>query len=221
MADLIRDAPIGQIIRWVTRNRVLLYPEERPDFQCPSTYKNPDGSEVDSEKTVRKDDPSLSNFDTVLEDRSQHGSQDTIAGDREIEQHDGYDLGKDKSAKDLEIDGTEGADMEKIQTARDDRDLDDMQPTKSTKTNRTTKSARSAGSIERIPTQSALAQAETRQDLEQQLSNSSMPRQPTQPIIPEKLEDGTILVDWYDTDDPSNPQNWSLKKKLFTLILIW
>lgn len=40
MADLIRDAPIGQLIRWATNNRCLQYPEEKPDFQLPDAWKN-------------------------------------------------------------------------------------------------------------------------------------------------------------------------------------
>lgn len=38
VADLIRDAPFGQLVRLITRNRVFQYPEEKPDFQCPSCY---------------------------------------------------------------------------------------------------------------------------------------------------------------------------------------
>lgn len=34
-------------------------------------------------------------------------------------------------------------------------------------------------------------------------------------IIPMKTSDGMILVSWYTTDDPANPQNWSSGKKLF------
>ena len=40
MSDLIRDAPVGQVIRWLTRNRVLLYPEEKADFVCPACYSS-------------------------------------------------------------------------------------------------------------------------------------------------------------------------------------
>lgn len=29
------------------------------------------------------------------------------------------------------------------------------------------------------------------------------------PIVPRKTKDGAILVDWYYSDDPENPQNWS------------
>lgn len=32
MIDIIRDAPLGQIIRYIFRDRILLYPEEKPDF---------------------------------------------------------------------------------------------------------------------------------------------------------------------------------------------
>lgn len=38
MADIIRDAPLGQIIRFVTRNRYLQYPEEKPGFQLPAPW---------------------------------------------------------------------------------------------------------------------------------------------------------------------------------------
>jgi len=38
MTDMLREAPLGQIIRWVTKNRLLPYPEELPDFELPATY---------------------------------------------------------------------------------------------------------------------------------------------------------------------------------------
>ena len=39
--------------------------------------------------------------------------------------------------------------------------------------------------------------------------------------MPEKTADGTILVDWYDTSDPENPQNWSSKKKGLVVLQIY
>ncbi|KAH7189259.1 major facilitator superfamily domain-containing protein [Fusarium flagelliforme] len=46
MADLIRDAPLGQLIRFVTRNKYLQYPEEKPGFKLPESWEvvlnNPD-----------------------------------------------------------------------------------------------------------------------------------------------------------------------------------
>jgi MFS transporter, DHA1 family, multidrug resistance protein len=37
-------------------------------------------------------------------------------------------------------------------------------------------------------------------------------------ITPTKTADGTILVDWYTTDDPANPQNWPASRKSFVLL---
>lgn len=36
-------------------------------------------------------------------------------------------------------------------------------------------------------------------------------------LMPTKTADGTILVDWYTTDDPANPQNWTPGRKWLTL----
>ena len=38
MADLIREAPVGQVIRWLTKAKYLKYPEELPGFEVPATY---------------------------------------------------------------------------------------------------------------------------------------------------------------------------------------
>ena len=40
-------------------------------------------------------------------------------------------------------------------------------------------------------------------------------------IVPSVSEDGTILVTWYSSDDPANPQNWPGKKKAFVAMQIW
>jgi DHA1 family multidrug resistance protein-like MFS transporter len=37
-------------------------------------------------------------------------------------------------------------------------------------------------------------------------------------LAPTKTSDGTILVDWYTTDDIDNPQNWSMKKKWVVMV---
>lgn len=38
MNEILRDAPIGQFLRYITKNKVLQYPEEQPGFQCPKVY---------------------------------------------------------------------------------------------------------------------------------------------------------------------------------------
>ena len=45
-------------------------------------------------------------------------------------------------------------------------------------------------------------------------------RTKSRPILPARTAEGTILVDWYNTDDPANPQNWSQKKKAFVAFQI-
>jgi DHA1 family multidrug resistance protein-like MFS transporter len=40
-------------------------------------------------------------------------------------------------------------------------------------------------------------------------------------IVPQKTAEGIILVDWYSTDDPENPQNWSLSKKSWVTWVLW
>jgi DHA1 family multidrug resistance protein-like MFS transporter len=40
-------------------------------------------------------------------------------------------------------------------------------------------------------------------------------------IEPTLTKDGNLLVTWYSTDDPENPQNWSSGKKLWISFLIW
>jgi DHA1 family multidrug resistance protein-like MFS transporter len=40
------------------------------------------------------------------------------------------------------------------------------------------------------------------------------------PIIPQTTADNLILVDWYTTDDPADPQNWSTFKKCSVVFIL-
>lgn len=77
MADIIRDAPLGQILRFVTGNRVLLYPEERPDFELPASYTTLLNS---SEKTEIRPTTSRKSSDSTIPSRS-----DLETGERNVE----------------------------------------------------------------------------------------------------------------------------------------
>ncbi|RMD42817.1 hypothetical protein DV735_g2302, partial [Chaetothyriales sp. CBS 134920] len=46
-------------------------------------------------------------------------------------------------------------------------------------------------------------------------------RQPSRPIVPQTTRDGVVLVDWYTIDDPENPKNWTMRKKLFVVFEIY
>ena len=54
-------------------------------------------------------------------------------------------------------------------------------------------------------------------EVEQQLA---LERTRTIPVVPEKTSDGILLVDWYTTDDPANPQNWSGGKRALIVLLM-
>ncbi|KAF4471685.1 Caffeine resistance 5 [Fusarium albosuccineum] len=58
MADMIREAPLGQLIRFVTRNRYFQYPEEKADFKLPDPWillmNNPDA-------IIDEDNPNATN----------------------------------------------------------------------------------------------------------------------------------------------------------------
>jgi len=184
MSALIRDAPIGQIIRYVTGNRFLLYPEEQPDFQIPAAYnrhirplpKRLSTSSTSAAPTVEPEGPPVEEIvypdpETVLENEK----EDTTSED-------------------------ENNDLEKIQTARTQHTIRTQ--------------------ISRVGTRTALQKSISRADLEQQFSLASVERGPSRPIAPETLDDGTILVDWYATEDLDNPQNWAFGKKAVVLLQI-
>ncbi|PWY88949.1 MFS general substrate transporter [Aspergillus heteromorphus CBS 117.55] len=117
--DILRTSTAGKLLRWITRDKVLLYPEERPGFQCPRCYA------------------------------------DTAAPTR-LFTH--------------EADGEQGSKPESGVDEHGSPAADDAS---------------------------------------------------SKPIAPTKTADGTILVDWYTTHDPDNPQNWSSGRKLFVVFQIY
>ncbi|KAM0251873.1 hypothetical protein ACHAQJ_007986 [Trichoderma viride] len=124
--DILRDTTFGRTFRWISRKRLFLHPEERPDFVLPPEYQ-----------------------------LSLKGSEKASLGNPE------------------------------------------PQP----------KLQQGSGDIE------ALQRSESGRDVELQRTKSI-------PIIPAKTSDGTILVDWYTTDDPANPQNWSTFKKSWVVFVM-
>lgn len=186
--EWIRDAPIGQMIRYITGNKVLLYPEERPDFECPHSYTDeptklpePESMYVDPEDEKKAHKEEEENPTIIPEPSRRHSSATT-----------------DELEKIPTVPVNEQPHLEGIQTTRTQR-----------------------SQIERVGSRTALQKSLTQRDLEQQLTLAMAEKGPSRPILPDTLEDGTILVDWYTTDDPSNPQNWTLGKKLLVTLIIW
>ncbi|KAI0428398.1 major facilitator superfamily transporter [Xylaria sp. FL1042] len=65
--------------------------------------------------------------------------------------------------------------------------------------------------------------AETLSDIKQDVRDDierAIEKVKSIPIAPRRTADGTILVDWYSTDDPENPRNWTnLRRVLVALVL--
>ncbi|KAL1870307.1 hypothetical protein Plec18167_007441 [Paecilomyces lecythidis] len=157
--DTIRDATFAQILRWITGNKVFLYPEELPGFVVPEAYLNSDAAvPVDEEDSTPPSQPSESR-PSISEKRENRPNGD-INGD---------------------IDG----------------DIEASRVSSRTHT--------ATFSQERL-------QLDEEATLERRTSSS---------IAPQRTKEGLILVDWYTTDDPANPQNWSSKKKGLTALQIW
>jgi MFS transporter, DHA1 family, multidrug resistance protein len=151
MSDLIRDAPIGQLIRYITNNRLLKYPEELDSWQCPQSYADPDGAEklaaIQADEATREHVASP-NEPTVKEDeilQEPERTEEIESPEEEVADYsssDGEDL--------------EGAAMEKIATQKEDEHshLEHI------------RTVRTTTGIERVGTRTALTESRTREALE-------------------------------------------------------
>ncbi|KAF2029004.1 benomyl/methotrexate resistance protein [Setomelanomma holmii] len=184
MSALFRDAPIGQIIRYATGNRYLLYPEERPDFEIPVSYNR------HARPLPKRASTSTTEATPGIEPEGPPGEKVVYPDPETILENEKGDTASED----------EQTELEKIQTARTQHTIRTQ--------------------ISRVGTRTALQKSISRADLEQQFSLASVERGPSRPIAPEILDDGTILVDWYATDDLENPQNWAFGKKAVVLLQI-
>jgi DHA1 family multidrug resistance protein-like MFS transporter len=181
ISALIRDAPFGQLVRYVTKNQYLQYPEEQADFQIPAAYTRHTRPLTKRLSTSSTTEPTIEPEHAPIEEVVYPDSETVLEKLDTVSEDDQTDL-------------------EKLQTAR---------------TNYTARTQ-----ISRVGTRTALAKSISRADLEQQFSLASIAREPSHPIVPDMLEDGTVLVDWYATDDAANPQNFSSIKKAVVLLQI-
>ncbi|KAL7929289.1 MFS general substrate transporter [Trichoderma chlorosporum] len=159
MLDLIREAPIGQALRLITRNKILKYPEEEEGFKLPDEYI---AQLRPSEKPNKH--PESRNLDGILSESREEAN-----------------------SKYSESFGQQGDDVEYLGRTR------------------------TIASVHTAPYSNERLQAE--RELELQRTRSIV-------ISPQKTADGVVLVDWYTTDDPANPQNWSRLKRYFVLFVL-
>lgn len=179
MYDIIRDAPLGQTIRWVSGNKYLQYPEEAPDFELPPQYR----MAAEDEKTSQPLGSDLSRSRTRIEQPDELD---------EASQHNpSIDSSRTGEVADVELG--------QVATRKEDGELERLRTIKSTAS---------------VPTAPYTAERFESEQHMQTLRTQSIA------IVPEKTKDGVILVDWYTTDDPANPQNWSRGKKAFITLVV-
>ncbi|KAJ5642444.1 hypothetical protein N7490_006444 [Penicillium lividum] len=75
MEAVVREAPMGQLIRWLTKNKYFQYPEEKPGFELPETWvqvmQNLDAPNPKPKEERQNSDQSdvISHTSTLQEDR--------------------------------------------------------------------------------------------------------------------------------------------------------
>ena len=190
MADLIRESALGFTLRTLTRGKLFGYAEDRPDFQLPDSYVA-----LAQGRTPERSKTEGGVVRKATTDQEHH-RQETKATEEKIE--------------------NEGA-TEPAQV------LSRATTASSTTTSSSGRNGEGGEPIEKVKTQDRhlnLHKVETTRDLERAVTAATAKRTATRPIIPTKTAEGVILVDWYTTDDVSNPQNWSFGKKGLVMALI-
>ena len=189
MSDLLRESPVGQLIRYFTKDKIFKYLEEEEGFQCPSSY-----APCDAPETAFRPGSVLSTSDTL-----------PAGANEKLEEVSGPDSETDQPPRLGTTDTVSHSSSSIV--------VDGAQPI-----------SPASELLSRITSRIDLENVTTRRDLERAYTEATMRSQvkttPAQPITPEKTADGTILVDWYDTDDQENPQNWSFGKKCVVALQI-
>ncbi|KIW00753.1 uncharacterized protein PV09_07735 [Verruconis gallopava] len=199
MTDLLRDAPIGQIIRWVTGNKVLRYPEEDESWTCPSQYTDTTSDHLDRQMEALR----------AINEREAASGPAELEDDKEKREEVEEPL--ERSSSDATRDALH-AELAKFETQREADPEAHFEGIRGPTTTRS--------QFSRVATRQALSNSHTRADLEEAFRQATLEPGPSVAIVPTKLSDGTVLVDWYTSDDPANPQNWSLGKRLFVTFQI-
>lgn len=78
MEAVIRDAPFGQLVRYLTKNKYFQYPEEKPDFKLPDTWLellNDSASIIGDEKVISPETNHNSHSSEPLSRASTQASQ--------------------------------------------------------------------------------------------------------------------------------------------------
>lgn len=192
MKDIIRDAWLGQAIRLISNNKYLPYPEEEDDFQWPLPVQTPINPILKGHMNlpVQKG--------TSEPEKEQDGSSAAADQAAHTSQH--------SSEEDIAL--REKQDDHVATRAPEDQAVHRLESRRTVADHST--------DVERVLTRTSsyrFSAERLEEEREMQIQRTK-----SVPIAPSKTSDGNILVTWYTTDDPENPQNWSKGKKYFVLV---
>ncbi|CAK7228144.1 hypothetical protein SBRCBS47491_006804 [Sporothrix bragantina] len=235
MTEVFRDTALGVALRWITRNRILLYPEEQPDFKIPELWQQMlDGEvEVESDGTVG----GLRNAEKPVDQQSmfeaKHGGDTTAAGSVADEENQ------------LHADGPSSSEDEEkrgrgYKSEEEDAGASGESGPYAALRRASTHRSQAAGSIALQHTRSredTMPYTQARLDVDRE---HSIERTQSLAVVPRLVKTRTnatksnagdaaqppafesaIVVDWYSTDDKANPQNWRLRRRIGVGFIIW
>lgn len=192
--DALRDAPFGQIVRFVSGKKYFKYPEEKEGFKLPATWlemlNNPDAH---LEPTA---DPTPNTISSA--------ASTVNAGEKPPVTTEG-----------AAAPGTDTAHIEKEQNGEGSSDQTATPPPHHHHHNTDNHRDEEIHRTTSLGGGPAFNDARLNEDEMHEVSRTK-----SIPITPKVTKSGAILVDWYYTDDQANPHNWSNKKRLFLTLLI-
>jgi DHA1 family multidrug resistance protein-like MFS transporter len=173
MHSLIRDSAFGVLVRWITKRKLLKYPDEKAEFHYRDLYMNDGPREPAPPPTSR------------------------------VANHSQEDLRRDEQSPPVAPASEETSSLSTEEESVLDLDCQ---------------------TLSKIVSRPRMSHVESYASLEKAYTDAALQanaRAQHSTIQPKKLENGTVLVDWYTTDDAENPQNWSSRKKLFVVLQIY
>ncbi|GAA6064616.1 hypothetical protein JCM10212_006570 [Sporobolomyces blumeae] len=200
MLDIVRDAPLGQLINWASRGKLLPYPEEKHDYQLP-------------ERFLPRTDKSHN-----------YSPHERTLDDDEVEQSRQGEPGK------IHAGALKGAKGPVKRLHKTDHELNDEREEREPAQGRQSDSSSQTRVEEEEERGRDEEEARGNGDKSEKSDNSEKKRNnggqgedtwaykltaDPKKAIQDRHDHYQYLVDWNGDDDPENPQNWTLKKKLF------
>jgi MFS transporter, DHA1 family, multidrug resistance protein len=232
MASFFRETAAGQLIRLISRNKLLQYPEEKPDFQLPSCWVdlmnggNPQSEVVQDPVTGTVARVGAADgADAQSISSSSSSSSSSSAGVSPTGSGRGERQEESKEKKDMDRTASDESGETETETEKESNGLEQRRSsavskgrTNSIATVREELANRTSLGLK--PTKSRVDTIAYTNDRLEADEEQRLNRTKTLPIVPQRGDDGSILVDWYYTDDPENPQNWSdLMRANVTLLI--